>query len=162
MEEHIQHIIPEYLSGELTDAEIEKAEKHFEECPACASEVKEIKDIFNILECLEDEEPSDLIFEKVIEDITPSMLPEIQPEEKPFAVRLIIGFLIVAAAAGFVFIINLLVSSIPVWEEVKKISILGSLGSLGVSICIVIGAGAFLSLSIMPVIFMEKLRGKNI
>jgi hypothetical protein len=162
MEEHIQNIIPEYLTGELTHAGFEKAEKHIAECHVCAKEEEEIKRMLNMLDSLDSEEPSDNIFEKIIEDIS-NTIPEGKTlKRRPFSVKIFqialgMVFLLIA-----VMVLNANLDLIINWDKIKVYWFANLIGSIGVSIGIVILVSLFFFLAIMPVLLFEQLKEKNI
>lgn len=162
MKEHDINKILDYLTDEQSASGKDAAEKHLESCTLCCEEMGRINDTLKLLDNLKEEEPSVKVFENIMTDISCTLPREANIPAEPHYIKILMAVLPVLSLALIVWLVNSNLDSILDWDKLKNFWLFNVLGTLGVSIGIVVLGASFLSLSLMPVIFFEQLKEKNI
>jgi hypothetical protein len=162
MEEHNINEIFDFAAGELSGTKEEKFKKHLAECSSCSKEIEEITGALKLLDASVDELPSDSVFNNIIADISSTLPQENKVPEKSIAVKIFEFVLVALCFTAVVFLVNNLLGHVFDWEELKTFWFFGFIGRIGVSIGIVFAVATFFTLALLPVIFFEQLKGKNI
>jgi hypothetical protein len=162
MEDHDINNIVDYLADEQSVHNRDAAEKHFASCTHCRVEMEKVNGTLRLLDALEEEYPSEKVFENIMADISCTLPQECKTKAEPLYIKILQVVVPVLSLALIVWLVNSNLDSILDWDRLKSFWLFDILGTLGVSIGIVVLGAGFLSLSLMPVIFFEQLKEKNI
>jgi hypothetical protein len=130
--------------------------KHLETCDGCRDYYASIKNTMDILDKLEEEKPAESVFDKVLIEVSGSA-PELVRQKMPVSLfpilKIALGQIFLF---GIIYILNLKLPFFPVWGKISDYWLVQTIGSIGISIIIVLCIGTFLTLSFAPILFLES------
>lgn len=153
--ENKNHLLDLYfLEGK--ESEYSELKQHITECENCRKYLGTLQQTMNLLSELEDEEPGKELFDNILSGISPSP-PQPAARKKEVGIipvlQIVFGEIFLFA---IIYFIKLQITVIPIWKSIEKYWIIQSIGSIGVSVILVLAAGSFIALSLAPVLLFES------
>ncbi|MGE5499626.1 MAG: hypothetical protein ACM3Q2_16225 [Syntrophothermus sp.] len=143
-----------FLEGKET--EYSELKEHVAGCENCREYLCSLQQTMNMLSRLEDEEPGKNVFNNILSDISPSV-PIPSNRKKVLGLmpvlQIVFGEMFLFA---LIYFIKLQITIMPFWKSIENNWIIQSIGSIGVSVIIVLAAGSFIALSLAPVLLFES------
>lgn len=149
-----------FYFGECSSEEGNRIQRHLEECGDCSSYLNELRQTGNILRLWEDSSPDVNTWDEIRESIsekelektnTVSYYREIAPAT-PFIKIL----LIIMAMAFLLFMLRSRIPLFSFWNQWNDLWVVRLLGPLGMAIAAIFCLGAFITLSMTPILIWES------
>jgi hypothetical protein len=151
-----KHELLDLYFHEGKDDRLSELSEHAAHCAECRVYLAAIKRTMGMLSRLEDETPPEAVLTKILADVSVS---QPAPAHKKTGVD-VVPILQIAFGEIFVFaliyFIKIQLSFTSIWEAVEQYRIVQSIGSLGVSVILVLLAGSFITLALAPILLMES------
>lgn len=145
-------------AGEKTD---ERIVEHIAGCEHCRAYLAELRNTVSALDKVGLEEPSAYLIEDVISSVAGSSGKPVQQKSKDYIVpvlQIAFGQIFLFAVIYF---LKIQITLSPLWKTIQKNWIIQSIGSIGLAAAIVLVAGAFITLSLAPILLFES-KEKNV
>jgi hypothetical protein len=133
-----------------------QAQKHLEDCEECREYLSTLQRTVDMLDKLEDEEPSDDIFDRLLADIEHSdPKPVKQKTGVPImpVLQIVFGQIFLLA---LIYLCKTQLALTGLGKFVESSRLAQLLGSTVISVLIVLLAGIFIALALAPVLFLES------
>jgi len=143
-----------FLEGNETNHS--EVKEHLENCPECREYFRLLNQSMNLLDLLEEEDPSGSIFSKILDEVAISRPKTVQYKSSIPVIP------ILQIAFGEIFIFSLIyflkiqLTIIPFLKNIQDHWIFQAVGSMGISVLLVLAAGSFITLAIAPVLLFES------
>lgn len=130
--------------------------EHIASCESCREYLGTLSRTMDMLSELEEEEPSKDLFNNILSEVSVS-IPK--PSKKRTGVELMP---VLQIAFGEIFLFSIIyfiriqITSMALWKTIEKCWIVESIGSVGLSVIIVLIAGSFITLSLAPILLMDS------
>jgi hypothetical protein len=134
---------------------------HVEACENCREYLGILKQTMNLLDKIDEEVPAPKVFQNILSDVSVS-IPK--PAKRRTGVELIP---ILQIAFGEIFLFSLIyflkiqLTAMPIWKAIQNHWLVQSIGSVGISIILVLLVGSFMTLSIAPILLFESNERKS-
>lgn len=153
--------ILDFYFSEGTESELNNIREHINKCSSCQLYLSEIKQTMCKLEKLEDQAPPENVLNRIIAEVSVSVpKPAVKERTTP-----VTSILQIALGQIFLFALIYIVNSSAVitkiWDSVKNFQLFQVLGSMGLTVIIVFGLGAFVTLAVAPVLLFESKNKKS-
>lgn len=150
-----------YYFGDGTEGELAEIREHINKCNACQQYLGELKQTMCKLDKLEEEEPAPYILKRLmIETADSSQAAPVKPQRSPAA-----SIVQIAAGQLFLFAVIYIVNSsawvTKIWENLKNYLPLQVFGSMGITLTIIFGVGALITLAAAPILLHDSKRRKS-
>jgi hypothetical protein len=137
------------------DDRLSELSSHAAHCADCRTSLAAMKRTLNLMSELREEEPAESVIRNILADVSVS-----HPKPSPRKAEVdVVPILQIAFGEIFVFaliyFIKIQISFTSFWQAVDQYRILQSIGSLGVSIILVLLAGSFITLALAPILLMD-------
>jgi hypothetical protein len=129
---------------------------HASRCAECRMVLGTFKRTLRSLSILEEEEPPAAVLPAILEEVSASRPKQAYRRTGVDVVpvlQIAFGEILVFALIYFV---KIQLSAAPIWEVIGRIPFLRSIGSVGVSVALVLLAGSFITLALAPVLLMDS------
>lgn len=153
--ENKNHILDLYFR-EGNEDKYPEIKEHLERCESCKEYLTELRQTMGMLSELEEEEPSKDLFDNILSEVSVSVP---KPAKKKTGVELVP---VLQIAFGEIFLFSLIyfiktqLTLMPLWKTLEKCWLVQSVGSVGISVIVVLIVGSFITLSLAPVLLMES------
>lgn len=158
--ENKNHLLDLYFL-EGSGQEHSEMREHVSNCENCREYLNTLKDTMKMLDIVEDKESTPNSFGGILAEISIS-IP--QPVLRKSGVQ-VIPILQIAFGQLFLFSIiyflKIQITLMPVWKVLQKHWIVQTIGSVGISVLIVLIAGTFITLSLAPILLSEAKESKS-
>ena len=141
--------------------ELSEIQEHTASCNTCTEYLDSIKETMTKLDRLENEEPPSHIFANILAEVSESVpkTVSIKPAVKVTAIlQIVFGELFLFA---MIYFLKIQITQMPFWSSMQNNWFVMALGSSGIAVLIVLTAGAFITLSIAPILLLESGKEKS-
>jgi hypothetical protein len=149
------HMLDLYLH-EGSDDRLLELNEHAARCAVCRMSLSRIKQTVKLLSVVGDEEPAGHIIDDILSEVAAS---QPKPVRRKTGVE-VIPVLQIAFGEIFVFaliyFIKIQLSMTSIVDAVNQVPVLRTIGTLGVSVILVLIAGAFITLALAPILLMDS------
>jgi len=148
------HLLDLYFHEGAEDRMAEVNE-HASRCAECRMYLGSVKHSMRLLSALGEEAPPPRVLANILEDVA------VVPARPPLAKTGVEVVPILQIAFGEIFVFALIyfikiqISFTSLWETIGQYPVVGSIGTFGVSVVLVLLAGSFITLALAPVLLMD-------
>lgn len=151
-----KHELLDLFFHEGTEARLSELSEHAAHCAECRVYLATTKQTMNLLGALGEEAPPETVIANILEQV--SVSHPIPPHKKTGlnvvpVLQIAFGEIFVFA---LIYFIKIRISFTPFWEFMEQYRIVQSIGSLGISVILVLLAGSFITLALAPILLMDS------
>jgi predicted anti-sigma-YlaC factor YlaD len=143
-----------FLEGD--EHKLSKIRAHAENCNNCRYYLGSLKETLDMLDVLEVEEPSEKVFDKIIQEISDSSARQLRQKDRGILIpilEIVLGQILIFITIYFM---KIYINSMPVWKTIRENWIMQSLGSTGAAVILILIVGIFIALSLAPILIFES------
>lgn len=150
------HQLPDLFFREGEDKRLAELSEHAAHCHECRMFLSSMKRTMGMLSALAEEEPPPQVLDRILTEVSAS-------HPKPAAVQTGVRLVpVLQIAFGEIFLFALMyfikiqISFSWLEDWIMRYPVIRSIGSMGVSVIIVLLAGSFVTLALAPILLMES------